>query len=514
MNLTKDKNVEKFKYNLHLMTLPALIVLGIVMCACNAKESDSDDYSTASAVAVTNFYINANAKVMDDLDSVYFSIDLTHGVVFNADSLPVGTAIDKLVPVISYSSAVDKAVIEMSGGTTREGTVDYIDSPTDSIDFTGKVTLTLTASEASLSKTYTLKVNVHQVAPDSLMWDDVALSTLPSRASNPTAQKTISFNDKVYSLIKEADNSLTLSSCENPSNLNWDKQAISLAFTPDIRSFSASDDALYILDEAGSLYSSSDGISWTDTGVDWITLIGGFSDTVLGLIADGSSIKHDIYPRPSDYTPVEIPEDFPTLGLSDFNSFSSKWAADPIGFFCGGTRDGKYYGTSWAYDGNTWANISNIALPAISNTLIVPYFNYRKTNTSWIQTEYSVWLCIGGKLSDGSINPDVYISYDNGVNWSVADSLLQLPDYVSPGYNADVVICGTPYSADLDAYWKTVSTSSRPPYSTRVDYTIDGSDIDWDCPYIYMFGGHDGSGKLSNTVLRAVLARLTFAPIF
>lgn len=497
------------------MILPALIALGAIFGACNKKESEEDDYEPALSVAVKSFSISPNAKILDNLDSVYFSIDLDKGVIFNADSLPMGTAVNKLVPIITYPSTVEKAVITMSGGSTREGTVNYKDSPSDSIDFTGNVTLTLTATDASLSKTYRIKVNVHKTTPDSLMWDKVAISSLPSRAANPTAQKTLTFKDKVYSLIRETDNSLTLSNCNNPSDANWQKQQLNLSFNPDIRTLSASDDALYILSQEGSLFKSADGINWSDTGTDWINLIGGFGNSVLGLLSDGGVIKHDIYPRPAGYTPAAIPADFPTTGLSAFNSFSSKWAADPIGFFCGGSRDGKLSGASWAFDGNSWAKISNNALPALQEALILPYFNYRKTTTSWIQTEYSVWLCIGGRLADGSVNDIVYITYDNGVNWMKAESLLQLPKHITPGYAADAVICNTPLEADLDAYWKSVKAAGRPDYpSTRVEYFIDGSDVDWDCPYIYLFGGYDGAGKLNTSVMRAVLARLTYAPIF
>lgn len=338
-----------------------ICILGGIMTSCNSKDDDDDNgiSTTAVSVAVTNFSINANARVMNNLDSVYFSIDLNRGVIFNADSLPMGTQVDKLVPVITYPSSVAKAIITMSGGKTREGTVDYKESPADSIDFTGNVTLTLTAEDESLTKTYRIKVNVHKTVPDSLMWDKVAVSSLPSRAANPKEQRSVSFGKNVYTLIREADNSLTLASCENPATRNWRKETLSLPFTPQIRSLSASDDALYILASDGSLYKSADAKTWTDTGSDWTTLIGGYGNSVLGLMADNGSYLHDIYPRPAGYTPEAADPAFPVESLSNFNSFSSKWASQPIGFFCGGLRDGKTLGSTWAFDGDSWAEISN-----------------------------------------------------------------------------------------------------------------------------------------------------------
>lgn len=148
-----------------MRVLPCLIGAAIVLGACNAEKSDEPAYEPALSVAVQGFSLTANSKVMANLDSVFFSIDLDHAVIFNADSLPVGTNINKLVPKITFPAAVSKAEIKMSGGTTRTGIVNYKTSPTDSIDFTGDVTLTLSTEDGALSKTYTLKVNVHKWWP-------------------------------------------------------------------------------------------------------------------------------------------------------------------------------------------------------------------------------------------------------------------------------------------------------------------------------------------------------------
>ncbi|MDE7409414.1 MAG: hypothetical protein K2N09_05265, partial [Muribaculaceae bacterium] len=55
-----------------------------------------------SSVAVTKFSLKSKKGSNVKLDSVFFSIDLNRGVIFNADSLPVGTDVTKLVPVIGY----------------------------------------------------------------------------------------------------------------------------------------------------------------------------------------------------------------------------------------------------------------------------------------------------------------------------------------------------------------------------------------------------------------------------
>lgn len=502
--------------NTILRLLPALLLSVTGLAACNSDGIDQPDYEPANSVAVSAFSLSANSKVLANLDSVFFSIDLNHSVIFNADSLPAGTPVDKLVPKITFPSTVAKAEITMTGGLTRTGTVDFKASPSDSIDFTGKVTLTLATEDESLSKTYDLKVNVHKMVADSLMWDNTQLVALPSGspvAAMPTAQRTVSMAGKAYTLLREADGRFSMAVSSDLADASWDVTPLSLSFNPLLRSLSASSDKLYILSDSGDLYSSTDAMSWNPCGVKWTAIIGGFGDTLLGIRPDGGLLYHDVYPRPADFTASVIPADFPTSGMSEFHSFTSQWAVDPIGLFVGGSRDGRLSDATWAYDGATWAKISHRPLPAMEGVLMFPYFNYRQTATSWVQTEFSVLLALGGRLEDGSINRTVYLSYDNGVNWMKGDSLLQLPEFIPSLTDADAVISTVGMEADLNDRWQSRDVRVSPAVK-RLTYVTDGADVSWECPFIYMFGGNDASGMFNYYVWRAVLARLTFAPLF
>ena len=96
----------------------ALLIGTGAFSSCN-KDSDSEVFQSPANLAVTAFNLKADTK-NPGLDSAYFSIDLEHGVIFNADSLRKGTKIDKVVADITFSGTVSEAVIEMKGGTTRE----------------------------------------------------------------------------------------------------------------------------------------------------------------------------------------------------------------------------------------------------------------------------------------------------------------------------------------------------------------------------------------------------------
>jgi hypothetical protein len=479
------------------------------LSSCNSKTEEELEGTISTEVEVTDFYLKANSKVMSNLDSVFFSLDLDNGLIYNADSLPVGTSVDKLIPMITYPSTVTKATITMSGGTTREGDVDYLTNPSDSIDFTGKVYFTLVAEDGSTSKTYQIKVNVHKMDPDSLWWDNMAVAKLPSRLSSPKNQKSLSHADKVYSLIEESDGSYTMSSTSHPHNGVWSKQMPEFTFVPELRSFTATEDKFYILSQQGELYSSADGLTWSNTGNVWLSIVGGFGTKLQGIRYNGSENVHTQYPL-DGFTEYALESNFPVSGFSAMGSYSSQWADDVLGLITGGRcANGSYIGSTWAYDGEQWANISNLAAPATVDGTLIPYYAYLQNGSQWLTNEFSVWLYIGGKLADGSLNRDVYMSYDNGVNWILAPDNMALPEYMPTMQQIDFAVVDTPMQASFaPEVW-----SQKGDTAKRIIYDINGYEISWNCPYIYLFGGCNANGTLYNTIWRGVINRMSFKPL-
>lgn len=87
------------------LILPSAIC-AILMSACNSSSNEEQiEYELSSDVAVTSFQLLSNDKVLDSLNNVYFSIDLLNARIFNADSLPYGTPVDRLQVLINTSSA-------------------------------------------------------------------------------------------------------------------------------------------------------------------------------------------------------------------------------------------------------------------------------------------------------------------------------------------------------------------------------------------------------------------------
>lgn len=83
---------------------PFFIILALLLGVFQACNSDDDNeeytaetYVSAGNTAITAFSLAKNDSVLPYLDSVYFSIDLTTAQIFNADSLPCGTDVSRLI---------------------------------------------------------------------------------------------------------------------------------------------------------------------------------------------------------------------------------------------------------------------------------------------------------------------------------------------------------------------------------------------------------------------------------
>ena len=489
------------------------LALGATSCSEKVTDEDTDETTAVvnvANVAVTSFSLKSDVDVAEDLDSVFFSIDLEHGVIFNADSLPKGSKIDKLVPVIRYSDFVTSALIIQEGGTTRNDTVNYITNSSDSIDFTGKVRLQLATYNDELKKEYVIKINVHNQLPDSLVWDEVALTALPSRMPDPRNQKSVEFGEKAYSLIEENDGSYTLAVSDNLFENRWQRTSLSLSFTPDVRSLAACDDALYILDSSGALYKSPDGILWSATGENWNSVIGGYNASVLGIKTEPRGLVYAQYPDNGIARNLIDPE-FPVEGHSNFVNHSNKWTSSPVGFFCGGVKaDGSLSDGTWAFDGTNWICLTDGGFPAVKGASLIPYYAFRHTGSGPLPSELEAWMLLGGEMRNGEFNRTVYISYDNGVNWRKGDKLLQLPDVIPAMTACDNIVLSTKKDTNLSDAWTIVTPSAS---RRKVQWSVDGDILSWECPYIYLIGGWNKEMKLCNTIWRGALNRLTFAPI-
>lgn len=478
--------------------LVSFMALSLVAC-----DKDNDNTtgtvvygSSTSSALVTRFALKPNTKILAHLDSVHFTIDQVNKVIYNADSLPKGTDITKLLTTVTFGSTVGKTQYVVSGGTVikDDKTIDYTDTSTDSIDFTGMVTLNVTSQDGSTQMSYRVKVNVHQTEPDSLYFPMGARRDLPAAGDENYAVGMAKLNATFYSMVNNS-NGRYVATALTPAG-KWNTSKCDLAFTPVEKSLTATSDALYILDTDGNLYMSQDAQSWTSTGIVWQTILGAYGEQVLGVIKVDGNLCNDEYPRRSGFAPAVLPKGFPVSGQSQLVVTSSNWALNPMALMVGG-RDaqGNLTNSSWGYDGKIWAEISRSYsndIPAVEGATLYSYFTYNLNAATQHASSKATWIVMGGKLADGKFNRKTYISRDLGITWHESSSAMLIPDYMPSFSGALAYVC-------------TETTSAK-----RIARPI----TEWDVPYVYIVGGIDAQNRLLNNVWKGTIIRMTYKPVY
>lgn len=483
-----------------LSSLPMLV-------SCNKdNDKDSDDsytYSTSEQTTlVKDFGLQADSKVLDNLDSVHFTVDYDKGLIYNADSLPVGTDISSLKVIVEFLNTVKSAVFHISDATVQADTaINYSTSMTQPIDFTGKTLLTVTSADETEVKNYEVKVLVHKVRPDTLIWNQNWRRDLPGYASDLRALKMVQQGD-LYRIMTYNGNTCKMLTASAPGQTSWDEQLVDMPFEPQVKTLTATDEALYMLSMDGTLFTSTEGVEWTSCGVRWYTLLGAYEERVLGIIDNyDGSYTYDEYPRQEGFVSEEVPENFPVSHSSNMIAVDNKWALSSQVMIVGGVDcNGNVIKDTWGYDGNKWGQINNIhgeQLPALADATLFSYFTFKRLPGVRRYGRQSTWYLMGGRKSDGSLNNDIYLSNTQGVVWFKSDSTMVQPDYMPDFYGAQAFVGE--------------ETMTAP---NRVPSRVSSLPTTWQCPYIYLFGGYDADGDLLPYVWRGVYNRLTNTPIY
>ncbi|MCH5222108.1 MAG: hypothetical protein J1F05_07300 [Muribaculaceae bacterium] len=494
----------------------AVVLATVSFVRCNSDYTDVENLS--SNIVVYSFNLTADDNVLENLDTVFFSIDLDRKRIYNADSLPFGTKTDRLIPVIRLVETASRATLTVHRADGTDSIYDYLTNSTDSIDFSnGPVTLDVTSPSGAITGSYSIFVNVHQLKTDSLVWNESAKRPLPTTIENPVTQRTVQTGDGVYCLVIDDDNS-TIAYSQNPGNEDWDIYAIELPTSADVATFSATDTDLYILAN-GTLYTSADGgKTWNSTGEEWYSIYGGYTNRITGVKKTDDGYVFVEYP--TEIEPMPIPEDMPVSDVSVPLSFSFAMSPDPQIIMVGGVlADGSLSNATWAFDGKSWAKISTKSLPeGIKGITVVPFFSFR-VNRTFVVTKDSILLAFGG-ICNGELNRTVYVSSNYGMTWNTGGELVQLPEHVPSMAYAQAYVYESilPFEDAADD-WIDFETSYRIPANASLLFYPETTsrateDIDtWPCPYIYVFGGVSEEGLTYNTVWRATINRLTFKPI-
>lgn len=491
-----------------MLTMALLLSSMPTLTSCNKDKDDDEEvfsYSNSTqATLIRAFGLQADSEVLTSLDSVHFTIDYERGLIYNADSLPVGTKITELKVIVQFQNTVSSAVFNITGAKQQaDTTIEYTSSMTTKLDFSGHTVLKVTSADRSQVKDYDIKVLVHKQNPDSLVWYQERRHHMPGYDPALTSYKVVK-QGELYRIMTYNGEYSTMLWAYSPNQPTWNQQSLSLPFTPQVPTLTATDDALYILAEDGTLYSSPDGQEWTSCGVKWHSLLGTYEGRLLGIMSGTDGYYHDEYPRSEGFAVTAVEEGFPVSHSSGMLETDNKWTISQQSILVGGIdSEGKVLNDVWGYDGSRWGKINNShgdGLPAIADATLFSYYTYKALPGVRRYALQPTWYLMGGRLSNGALNGTVYISNTQGVNWVKGDSTIAQPTSMAKFYGAQAFV-----------NYETLSVSSGAANAPR---RVQSLPTTWECPFIYLFGGYNEQDELLPYVWCGVYNRLTNVPVY
>ena len=400
--------------------LLCLIIFAVLIAACKSKNSTTNPSSDPT---VTGMYFYANDSI-PALESATFIVEAGSdtGRIYNPDSLACGTKIDKVVPRLTFNHTPAAAIF-----FSANDTISWQGS--DTIDFTLRPTLLhVIAEDETTDKWYKIYVNVHNIDPDIIVWQQLSDDIYPTAGAE---QKAFWFKNQIVIFVNDGiDNSLYVST----DGVSWQEKTP--AGLPDncfVRQIIKSKDQLcYVTDN--TFYYTEDAENWQTYSLssDYImlNLLFDFRDTIWGIATDNvnreqlylmRSTTGESWQMISEVDATRFPvSDFAT---TCFQTATGRHRAMVIGGF---TLDGAPLNSRWNLEysnerGYRWTNFSDekIAFDYVTGAAITYYGNS--------------FLLFGGADADNQINPyQMLVSQDEGMHWQQADTTKnKLPDTYS-----------------------------------------------------------------------------------
>ncbi|MDR0844783.1 MAG: DUF6242 domain-containing protein [Tannerella sp.] len=382
------------------------------------------------------------------LADVKFTIDQVNGLIYNKDSMPYGTVInEKVVCTINYE--VPPSMVEILQVAIGDTHYDNWNG-TDSVDFSDVVRFTIYSYNGKASKVYESKLNVHRQNPDSMTWTLTADKLLGKYYSE---QKVILRNGYYLMYVKtttgyelyrspETDlktwTSVPLTGLLKNSPLLAPRAVYETTLRLD--QMAEYENILYLPDSDGVLYCSGNGRDWT------VVEKAPFVKSLLGVLDATTQLKHPsaltaIILNVTDggeflfasmdtamnwKTGVAVPPEFPVFGFGTVGYESMYYqhlvAVAGVGMF------GQLSNAAWeTMDGLSWVRLTSDS-------------TFEKREGAMVTKYDDKLFLIGGINEMNKATSDIYRSENYGLTWSLADTLIILPEtYKARGYASVVV---------------------------------------------------------------------------
>ncbi|MDR1356503.1 MAG: DUF6242 domain-containing protein [Tannerellaceae bacterium] len=403
------------------------IVGSIIMLTSSCLGSGDTDNATEIKDAQISSLVLSHDSITG-LSGVKFTIDQVNGLIFNNDSLPYGTEVNKVICTLTYTTGV--AGIGVVQEAIGDSTIWW--NGTDSLDFSQPVKFIPTAYDGVTTKTYKAWVNIHRVIPDLMVWERFAAPLTGITADERKVVKHTLGGEDVYMMYSKIQGTNHLHYSAVTDAKTWQELQLSgFPATTDITQITLYENTLYA-PAGGNIYQSADGISWAkveQTPV--ISAIMGVlkegrntSSALATVIENGNSRRFAGMNKDGQWTEGEVtPGNFPVSGFGSLDYYRMNNAYLTV--VAGKDVEGRLLNTTWVTgDALSWEPFSGEQdnfFEKKSGVMLAPYDDK--------------FYLLGGINAEGKASKDIHVSIDNGVTWSPADSLKAFPEtYTARGY--------------------------------------------------------------------------------
>ncbi|MDR2498749.1 MAG: DUF6242 domain-containing protein [Tannerellaceae bacterium] len=408
------------KKNLAMLALMSFVVMLIPSCLGGNDETDVSAYKDAQ---IASFVLSHDS--ITSLGTLKFTIDQINGHIFNMDSLPYGTIIEKVICSITYRSG--SSGVQVKQEALGDSTIVWNGS--DSLDFSRPVQFITYAYDGISKKTYTATVNIHQVQPDTMIWEQYLK---PLTGFAPQEMKTLETAGQLIMYTKSPDGLRRFTSAW-PANVWAPAELQGLPADAILDQISALPSGRSYALANNQLYTSADGASWSQIAEapPVKALLGTLKadknkpELLAAIIESDGQEYFGAMNKAGQWMQGEaVPDNFPQKNFA-----TSQY--EQMGFeylLAGGGRDrqnrlaSSIWGTS---NGTQWAQLTREKFRSVierESPILVRYDN--------------MLYLTGGFGPDGTVDRTIYLSPDNGISWSSRDSMIAFPDEYTPRANA------------------------------------------------------------------------------
>lgn len=407
--------------------LLTFFVLSFVLVSCKSDDeaneySDQCYISSFSLGSLKRTIYGHTTAGMDSIYTTTFSgtyfpmiIDQRKQTIENLDSLPIRTQLEKVLVSVDFEHML---VWRKADITNLEDTTWHTYDSSDSIDLSEPLHFRVYSENATSSRTYTVKVNVHQQVGDSTNWD--ALGNV--EALMPTTERKVTvWNDKITILATQADKTLLCIQHPLSTSGEWTSQNTTGTAKAIPGTLQQQGNRLLISTTDGRLLESTDAVTWTQTGHPALTdmrLVAASKDYVYALSAgklyssNGTSWNEESLDDNANLLPSEqlnsifytLKSGMPRILLVGHQTGNNHYAA----IWAKSWEEGQESQEKWIY--YTPNEADKYRCPMLQNLCVVPYDDG--------------FQALGGRSMDGTYEAmdSIRHSSDHGISWKTYDN--------------------------------------------------------------------------------------------